>query len=152
MTTTTRKAPVSPKRFRKTTFTPQTTSGHQATAETAVLLTTTVPKATTATTDHQATAETAVLLTTTIRPATTTITESPAVMMLETIAPPVFPVTTNDVFPETMLTTSALLDFSTDFQASDMRTEDDDVFCTTESFPLPGDTEGNQHQSFLSPV
>ncbi|KFR17036.1 T-cell immunoglobulin and mucin domain-containing protein 4, partial [Opisthocomus hoazin] len=99
MTTTTRKAPVSPKRFRKTTFTPQTTS------------------------------------------ATTTITESPAVMMLETIAPPVFPVTTNDVFPETMLTTSALLDFSTDFQASDMRTEDDDVFCTTESFPLPGDTE-----------
>ncbi|NXG87701.1 TIMD4 protein, partial [Stercorarius parasiticus] len=40
-TTTTRKAPVSPKRFRKTTFAPQATSDHPATAATAVLLTTT---------------------------------------------------------------------------------------------------------------
>ncbi|XP_051649611.1 T-cell immunoglobulin and mucin domain-containing protein 4-like isoform X1 [Manacus candei] len=40
-TTTTRKAPVSPKGVRKTTFAPQATSGLQPTAETAVLLTTT---------------------------------------------------------------------------------------------------------------
>ncbi|XP_050168080.1 T-cell immunoglobulin and mucin domain-containing protein 4-like isoform X1 [Myiozetetes cayanensis] len=41
MTTTTRKAPVSPKGFRKTTFAPQATSVLQPTAQTAVLLTTT---------------------------------------------------------------------------------------------------------------
>ncbi|KFW87519.1 T-cell immunoglobulin and mucin domain-containing protein 4, partial [Manacus vitellinus] len=40
-TTTTRKAPVSPKGVRKTTFAPQATFGLQPTAETAVLLTTT---------------------------------------------------------------------------------------------------------------
>ncbi|NWS54439.1 TIMD4 protein, partial [Chunga burmeisteri] len=105
MTTTTRKAPVSPKHFRKTTFAPQATSDHQTTAETAVLLTTTVPSATTATT------------------------KSPAVITLETIVPPTFAVTANDIFPENMVTTSALPDFSTDFQATDLRTEDDDVFC-----------------------
>ncbi|KAJ7414246.1 T-cell immunoglobulin and mucin domain-containing protein 4-like [Pitangus sulphuratus] len=41
MTTTTRKAPVSPEGFRKTTFAPQATSVLQPTAQTAVLLTTT---------------------------------------------------------------------------------------------------------------
>ncbi|KAM9603611.1 uncharacterized protein ACIBXB_002820 isoform 2-T2 [Morphnus guianensis] len=165
MTTTTRKAPVSPKRFRKTTLAPQATSDHQTTAETAVLLTTTIPKATTATSDHQATAETAVLLTTTIPEATTATsdhqttaetavlltttipeattatTESPAVITLETIAPPTFAVTENYTIPATVVTTSALPDFPTGFQEADMRTEDDDVFCTAESVPLPGDTK-----------
>ncbi|NXC29793.1 TIMD4 protein, partial [Campylorhamphus procurvoides] len=41
MTTTTRKAPLSTKGFRKTTFAPQATSGLQPTSQTAVLLTTT---------------------------------------------------------------------------------------------------------------
>ncbi|NWU10039.1 TIMD4 protein, partial [Cephalopterus ornatus] len=45
MTTTTRKAPVSTKGFRQTTFAPQATSGHQPTAQTAVLLTTTTTEA-----------------------------------------------------------------------------------------------------------
>ncbi|KAM7101313.1 uncharacterized protein J5F26_008852 [Ciconia maguari] len=116
MTTTTRRAPVSTKHFRKTTFAPQATSDHQTTAETAVLLTTTVPEATTATT------------------------ESPAVITLETIAPPTFAVTANDTFPATMVTTSPLPDFPTGFQAADMRTEDDDVFCSAESVRLPGVT------------
>ncbi|NXQ79195.1 TIMD4 protein, partial [Nyctibius grandis] len=97
MITTTRKAPISPKHFRKTTFAPQGTSDHQATAETA----------------------------------------SPAVITLETIATPTFAVTTNDTFPETMVTTSALPDFSTGFQAADTRTEDDDMFCSGESVSLP---------------
>ncbi|NXP51256.1 TIMD4 protein, partial [Heliornis fulica] len=105
MITTTRKAPVSPKRFRKTTFSPPKTSDHQTTAETTAL-TNTISEATTATTNHQATAETAVL-TTTIPPATKT---------------------------------SVLPDFTTGFQAPDMRTEDDDMFCSTESVPLPGVT------------
>lgn len=121
MTTTTRKAPVSPKRFRKTTLAPQATSDRQTTAETAVLLTTTVPEATTATT------------------------ESPAVITLETIALPTFAVTENYIIPATVETTSALPDFPTDFQEADMKTEDDDVFCTAESVPLPGGTKGNQH-------
>ncbi|XP_076206237.1 uncharacterized protein LOC143166072 isoform X2 [Aptenodytes patagonicus] len=141
MTTTRRKAPVSRKPFRKTTFAPQATSDHQATAETAVLLTTTVPEATTATTDHQATAETAVLLTTTVPPATTATTESPAVITLETIAPPTFAVTENDTFPATMVAISALPDFPTGFQAADVRTEDDDMFCSAESVPLPAGTK-----------
>ncbi|XP_029853991.1 T-cell immunoglobulin and mucin domain-containing protein 4-like isoform X1 [Aquila chrysaetos chrysaetos] len=165
MTTTTRKAPVSPKRFRKTTLAPQATSDHQTTAETAVLLTTTVPEATTATTDnqataetavlltttvpeattatsdHQTTAETAVLLTTTVPEATTATTESPAVITLETVAPPTFAVTENYTIPATVVTTSALPDFPTGFQEADMRTEDDDVFCTAESVPLPGGTK-----------
>ncbi|NXV84877.1 TIMD4 protein, partial [Calonectris borealis] len=92
MTTTTRKAPISPKRFRKTTFAPQ------------------------ATTDHQATAETA----------------SPAVITLETIAPPTFAVTADNNSPATMATTSALPDFPTGSQAADIRTEDDNVFCSAE--------------------
>ncbi|KAM6357355.1 uncharacterized protein FN964_006307 [Alca torda] len=126
MTTTTRKAPVSPKRFRKTTFAPQATSDHQTAAVTAVLLSATVPEETTA------------------------ITESPGGITLETIAPPTFAVTENDTLPETMVTTSTLPEtmvttsappgFSTDFQAADLRTEDDDVFCPTESVPLPGVT------------
>ncbi|NXK05047.1 TIMD4 protein, partial [Herpetotheres cachinnans] len=92
MTTTTRKAPVSPKRFRKTTFAPQATSDHQTTAETA----------------------------------------SPAVITLETIAPPTFAVTANDTFLAAMVTTSALPDFPTGFQEADMTTEDDEVFCSAE--------------------
>ncbi|NXW64579.1 TIMD4 protein, partial [Eurystomus gularis] len=100
MTTTTSKAPISPKRFRKTTFAPQATSDHQTTAET----------------------------------------NSPVVITLETIAPTTFAGTANDAFPETMVTTSALPDFSTGFQAGDMRTEDDNMLCPTESIPLPGVT------------
>ncbi|KFQ31021.1 T-cell immunoglobulin and mucin domain-containing protein 4, partial [Merops nubicus] len=97
MTTTTRKAPVSPKRFRKTTFAPQATSAHQ----------------------------------------TTTETDSPAVITLQTVAPPAFVVTENDAFPEAMVTISALPDFSTGFQAADLGTEDDIVLCPEESIPLP---------------
>ncbi|XP_074459853.1 uncharacterized protein LOC141749727 isoform X1 [Larus michahellis] len=141
MTTTTRKAPVSPKRFRKTTFAPQATSDHQTTAATAVLLTTTVPPAATATTDHQTTAGTTVLLSATIPEATIATTESPAGITLQTIAPPTFAVTENGTLPETMVTTSAPPGFSTGFQAADMRTEDDDMFCPTESVPLPGGTK-----------
>ncbi|XP_009486311.2 uncharacterized protein LOC104026401 [Pelecanus crispus] len=140
MATTTRRAPIPPKSFRKTTFAPQATSDHQTTAETAVLLTTTIPPATIATTDHQATTETALLLTTTIPPATTAMTEFPAVITLETIAPPTFSVTANYIFPAALVTTSAPPDFPTGFQAADMRTEDDDVFCSAESVPLPGVT------------
>ncbi|KFW91777.1 T-cell immunoglobulin and mucin domain-containing protein 4, partial [Phalacrocorax carbo] len=98
ITTTTRKAPVSRKRFRKTTFAPQATTDHQTTSEAAVLLTTT------------------------------------------TIAPSTFAVTANDTFPAAMVTTSALADFRTGFQAADMRTEDDDMFCSAQSVPLPGVT------------
>ncbi|NXK45424.1 TIMD4 protein, partial [Chauna torquata] len=112
-TTTMRKAPISPKHFRKTTFAPQVTSDHQGMAETAVLLTTIVP------------------------PAATATTESPAVITLDTVALPTFDVTASDTFPETMVTTDALPDFSTGFQAADLRTEDDGVFCSTESVPLP---------------
>ncbi|NXU29968.1 TIMD4 protein, partial [Thalassarche chlororhynchos] len=100
MTTTTRKAPVSPKHFRKTTFAPQATSDHQSTVETA----------------------------------------SPAVITLETIGLPTFAVTADDNSSATMVTISALPDFPTGFQAADMRTEDDNVFCSAESVPLPGVT------------
>ncbi|XP_026714220.1 T-cell immunoglobulin and mucin domain-containing protein 4-like [Athene cunicularia] len=48
--------------------------------------------------------------------------------------------TANDSFPATIATTSALPDFSTGFQAADMRTEDDDMFCPSESVTLPGAT------------
>ncbi|NWX14807.1 TIMD4 protein, partial [Aegotheles bennettii] len=108
MTTTTRKPPISSTHFRKTSFAPQTTSDHQTTAETA-------------------------LLTTTVPPATTATTESPVITTLQTTAPPTFAVTTSDAFSETVMTTSALLNFSTGFQAADMRTEDDDVFYSAES-------------------
>ncbi|KAM9226571.1 LOW QUALITY PROTEIN: uncharacterized protein RG961_007002 [Leptosomus discolor] len=138
LTTTTRKTPISPKHFRITTSAPEATSDHQTTAETD--LTTTVPPATTATTSHQTTAETTVLLTTTVPPATTATTEFPAVITLETVAPPTFAVTANDTFPETMVTTSALPDFSAGFQAGGMSTEDDYVFCSAESVYLPGMT------------
>ncbi|XP_035746187.1 T-cell immunoglobulin and mucin domain-containing protein 4 [Egretta garzetta] len=119
MTTTTRKAPVSPKSFRKPTSAPQSTSDHHTTAEitTAVLLTTAVPEATSASI------------------------KSPAVITVETNALPTFAVTANDTFPATIVTTSALPDFPTGFQTTDMRTKDDDVFCSAESVPLPGDTE-----------
>ncbi|XP_056204825.1 T-cell immunoglobulin and mucin domain-containing protein 4-like isoform X1 [Falco biarmicus] len=140
MTTTTRKAPVSPKHFRKTASAPQATSDHQTTAETAVLLTTTVPGPTTAATDHQATAGTAVLLTTTVPEATTAATKPPAVTTLETIAPPTFAGTANDAFLASIVTTSALPDFPTDFQEADTRIEDDSVFCSAEPVPLPGVT------------
>ncbi|KFU96955.1 T-cell immunoglobulin and mucin domain-containing protein 4, partial [Pterocles gutturalis] len=115
-TTTTRKTPVPTRSFRKTTFAPQTTS------------------------DRQTAAETAVLLTTTVLPATTAATKPPAVVTLETTAPPTFAVTATDTFPETMVTTSAVPDFSTDVQAADMSTEDYDVFCSTEPVSLPGVT------------
>ncbi|XP_035415571.1 T-cell immunoglobulin and mucin domain-containing protein 4-like [Cygnus atratus] len=49
----------------------------------------------------------------------------------------VFDVTPSETFPEAMVTNSALPDFSTGFQAADVRTEDDDVFCSTEPIPLP---------------
>nr|XP_009504356.1 PREDICTED: T-cell immunoglobulin and mucin domain-containing protein 4 [Phalacrocorax carbo] len=109
-------------------------------APTAFLLTTSVPEATTATTDYQVTAETAVLLTTTVPDTTTATTKSSAVITLETIAPSTFAVTANDTFPAAMVTTSALADFRTGFQAADMRTEDDDMFCSAQSVPLPGVT------------
>ncbi|XP_065500375.1 T-cell immunoglobulin and mucin domain-containing protein 4 [Caloenas nicobarica] len=112
MRTTTRKAPVSPKHFRKTTFAPQETSDLQTTAETAVL-------------------------TTTATPATTATTESPAAITLETIAPPTSAVTADEAFPAAMMTTSALPDFPTGFQAADTRTEDHYMFCSTVSVPLP---------------
>ncbi|XP_071615228.1 T-cell immunoglobulin and mucin domain-containing protein 4-like isoform X3 [Heliangelus exortis] len=112
MTTTTRKAPVSPKQFRKTTFAPQATTAYEATSETGIFLTTTTPSATSATTT------------------------SPAVMTLETIAPPVFAVTTNKAFTDTMVSTSVPPDFSSDFQAADMRTEDDSMFSSDGSVPL----------------
>ncbi|NXK15938.1 TIMD4 protein, partial [Arenaria interpres] len=107
--------------------------------ETTVLLTTTIPPATTATTHHQTTAETTVL-TATVPEATSATTKSLAGITLETIVPPTFAVTENGIFPETVLTTSAPPDFSTGFQTADTRTEDDYVFCPTESVPLPGVT------------
>ncbi|NXI39601.1 TIMD4 protein, partial [Galbula dea] len=72
--------------------------------------------------------------------ATTTTTESSAVITLETTAPPTLAVTENDVFPETMVTISALPDFSTGFQAADMGTEEGNVLTPAESVPLPGVT------------
>ncbi|NXK34442.1 TIMD4 protein, partial [Piprites chloris] len=84
MTTTTRKAPVSPKGFRKTTFAPQATSDLQPTAQTAVPLTT-----------------------------TTTTTASAAVTTLETIAPTTIPVMENGAFPVTVVTISAVPHSST---------------------------------------
>ncbi|KAM8993799.1 uncharacterized protein PRD47_014119 isoform 2-T2 [Ara ararauna] len=110
-TTTTRKAPVSPTAFRETTFALPATSDDQTTAETPVLLTTTVPEAT---------------------PATT---EFPAVTTPETIAPPTFAVTA------AMVTTSALPDFPTSFQGIDVTTEYDCVSCSEESITLTDSTK-----------
>uniref|UniRef100_A0A8B9SS59 Ig-like domain-containing protein n=1 Tax=Anas platyrhynchos TaxID=8839 RepID=A0A8B9SS59_ANAPL len=111
--TTTRKTPTFG--VFSTTLAPQATSAFQVTTEAAVLLTTNVPLAATATT------------------------ESPTVEMLETVASTVFDVTPSETFPETMVTNRlvTLPDFSTGFQAADASTEDDDVFCSTEPIPLP---------------
>ncbi|XP_057267945.1 T-cell immunoglobulin and mucin domain-containing protein 4-like isoform X1 [Pezoporus wallicus] len=106
ITTTTRRAPVSPTVFRETTSALPATSHDQTTAETPVLLTTTVPEATTATTSF------------------------PAVTTPEPIAPLTFAVTA------TMVTTSALPDFSTRFEAVDVTAEYDCVFCSEESVAL----------------
>ncbi|NXA91156.1 TIMD4 protein, partial [Melanocharis versteri] len=111
-TTTTRKAPVSPKHFTETTFAPQATS------------------------DLQPTPETAVLLTSSTLPPATTAPEPPAVTTWETSAPPTIAVTENDIFPVTVVETSAPQDFPANFQAADVTTEDD-TFC----FTLPGSTE-----------
>ncbi|NWS37083.1 TIMD4 protein, partial [Probosciger aterrimus] len=106
ITTTTRKAPVSPPVFRGTTFALPTTSDDQTTAETPVLLTTTVPETT---------------------PPTT---ESPAVTTPETSAPPTFAVTA------AVVTTSAVPNFPTSFQEIDVTIEYDCVFCSEESVTL----------------
>ncbi|NXL94699.1 TIMD4 protein, partial [Alectura lathami] len=111
-TTTMRQGPTTSNYFRKTTFGPQATSDLVATTQTAALLTTLPPAA----------------------PATT---ESPAVVTVGTVAPPTFDVTASDTFPETEVATNALPNFSTDFQATDVRTEGDGIFCSTESIPLP---------------
>ncbi|NXB41406.1 TIMD4 protein, partial [Eulacestoma nigropectus] len=110
-TTTTRKAPVSTIHFTETTFAPQATSGLQPTLETAVLLTTS-----------------------TATPATTAP-ESPAVTTWETSAPPTISVTEDDIFPVTVVETSAPPDFPSSSQAADVTTEDN-VSC----FTLPGMT------------
>ncbi|NXO34568.1 HAVR1 protein, partial [Locustella ochotensis] len=110
ITTTTRKSPVSPEYFTET-FAPQATS------------------------DLQPTTETAVLLTTSTFPPETTAPESPAVTTGKISAPPTTAVTENDIFPVTMVETSAPPDFSTTSQAADVTTEDV-MFCST----LPGMT------------
>ncbi|NXM54187.1 TIMD4 protein, partial [Illadopsis cleaveri] len=110
-TTTTRKAPVFSEHFTET-FAPQATS------------------------DLQPTTETAVLLTTSTLPPETTAPESPAVTTGETSAPPTTAVTENDIFPVTIVETSAPSDFLTTSQAADVTTEDV-KFC----FTLPGSPE-----------
>lgn len=122
-TTTTRKTPTFG--VFSTTLAPEATSAFQVTTEAAVLLTTNVPLAATATT------------------------ESPTVEMLETVASTVFDVTPSETFPETMVTNRlvTLPDFSTGFQAADASTEDDDVFCSTEPIPLPEGTKNTGARS-----
>ncbi|XP_062463470.1 T-cell immunoglobulin and mucin domain-containing protein 4-like isoform X3 [Pezoporus occidentalis] len=83
-----------------------------------------------ATSDGQTTAETPVLLTTTVPEATTATTSFPAVTTPETIAPLTFAVTA------AMVTTSTLSDFSTRFEAVDVTAEYDCVFCSEESVTL----------------
>ncbi|NWV56288.1 TIMD4 protein, partial [Daphoenositta chrysoptera] len=109
-TTTTRKAPVSPKHFTETAFAPQATSALQPAPETAVLLATSTP------------------------PPATTAPEPPAGTPRDTSAPPIA-VTEDDIFPVTVVETSAPPDFPTTSQAADVTTEDD-MFC----FTLPGMT------------
>ncbi|XP_066053242.1 T-cell immunoglobulin and mucin domain-containing protein 4-like isoform X2 [Chamaea fasciata] len=111
-TITTRKAPVFSERFPET-FAPQATS------------------------DLQPTRETEVLLTTSTLPLETTAPESPAVTTGEISAPPTTAVTENNIFPVTMVETSAPPDFPTTSQAADVMTEDF-TFCST----LPGSPEG----------
>ncbi|NXR71184.1 TIMD4 protein, partial [Pycnonotus jocosus] len=110
ITTTTRKAPVFPEHFTET-FAPQATS------------------------DLQPTTETAVLLTTSTLPPETTAPESPEVTTGETSAPPTTAVTEDDIFPVTVVETSAPPHFPTTSQAADVTTEDV-MFCAT----LPGMT------------
>ncbi|NXP27531.1 TIMD4 protein, partial [Scytalopus superciliaris] len=90
MTTTMRKATVSPRGFRKTTFAPQTTFGLQPTTQTAVLLTTTTTESPAVTT-----------LETTAPPTiAVTANDISSVTMVTTTALPDFPSTSNkdDVF------------------------------------------------------
>ncbi|XP_068062113.1 T-cell immunoglobulin and mucin domain-containing protein 4-like isoform X3 [Anomalospiza imberbis] len=89
-----------------------------------------------ATSDLQTTPETTVLLTTSTLPPATTAPESPAVTTWETSALSTIAGTENDIFPVTMVETSAPPDFPTNSQAADVTTEDD-VFCST----IPGSTE-----------
>ncbi|KAF4790796.1 T-cell immunoglobulin and mucin domain-containing protein 4 [Turdus rufiventris] len=117
---TTTNAPVSSEDFTETTFAPQATS------------------------DVQPTAETAVLLTNSTLPPETTAPEIPAVSTGETSAPPTTAGTENDIFPETVVETSAPPDFPTTSPAADVTTEDVVSYST-----LPGSTEGNQHNPFL---
>ncbi|XP_010020994.1 PREDICTED: T-cell immunoglobulin and mucin domain-containing protein 4, partial [Nestor notabilis] len=86
-----------------------------------------------ATSDDQTTAETPVLLTTTVPKATPATTESPAVTTPETIALPAFAVTAP------MVTTSALPDFPSSFQAV-VTVEYDYVFYSEESLTLTEST------------
>ncbi|KAM8798863.1 uncharacterized protein ACNFOS_007566 [Eudromia elegans] len=111
----------------KLTMTPSA-SDLQATVmtETALLLTTVSPSATTIT-------EVTVPLILVDPPATT---ESPVVTVLETSAPPTVTMTENDIFPENVVTTSAPIDCSTDFQAADI-TEDDYVLSSTGFINVP---------------
>ncbi|NXA81057.1 HAVR1 protein, partial [Thryothorus ludovicianus] len=110
-TTTTREAPVFSKHFTETT-TPQAIS------------------------DLQPAPETAVLLTTSTFPPETTAPESPAETTGELSSPSAIAVTENDIFPVTMVETSAPPDFPTTPQAADV-TSEDVMFCST----LPGSTE-----------
>ncbi|XP_021266353.1 T-cell immunoglobulin and mucin domain-containing protein 4-like isoform X2 [Numida meleagris] len=107
----TRNSSKSKKGSRKTTFAPQTTSDRQGTMQTTIFLTTTVP------------------------PAAPAATESPTVKT--TLFPPVFGETASDTSLEKMVSTSALPDFSSSFQAADMRTEGDGIFYSTELIHLP---------------
>ncbi|NWT22447.1 TIMD4 protein, partial [Cardinalis cardinalis] len=97
--------------------------------------TTSVPQATS---DLQPTPETTVLLTTSPLPPATTAPEPPAVTTGDTSASPTIAGTENDIFPVTVVETSAPPDFPSTSQAADVTTEDD-MFCST----LPGSTEGN---------
>lgn len=116
-TTTTRKAPVSPRRFKSTTtVAPQVTSDHQTTAEASVLWTTTIPEAKIDTT------------------------EPPAVITEEPTAAPTSAVTESNTFQATTVAISTSPDYSAGFQEDDMRTEDDGMLFLSESAPLPGGT------------
>ncbi|XP_072204341.1 uncharacterized protein [Excalfactoria chinensis] len=95
----------------KTTFAPQTTSDLHGTVQTAVILTTTVPPAASATTES---------------PRATTAFISP-----------MFDETASGTSLEKMVSTSALPDFSASFQAADVRTEVDGIFYSTESILFP---------------
>ncbi|XP_014108491.1 PREDICTED: T-cell immunoglobulin and mucin domain-containing protein 4 isoform X1 [Pseudopodoces humilis] len=111
-TTTTTKDPVFSKYITETTFAPQATS------------------------DLQPTPETAVWLTNSILLPETTAPESPTVTTGEISSPSTVASTENDIFPVTMVETSAPPDFPTTSQAADVMTEDV-MFCST----LPGSTE-----------